>query len=97
MFTDGPACVIAGSQEDMERYLSTEAPEFVEYQEIKKTRYNEIIRGIELGAEYQFDNLSFEKFKEEAKGESCFSRLKITEKQKEYPDRKFHNVVLERI
>ena len=94
ILTDGPACVIAGSDEYMKKYISTEEPGSLEEQKIKKTRLWEIIKGIELGAEYQFDDISYARFKEAAKNNSCFSKLKIIEKQKKYYNQKFYNVVL---
>jgi len=75
IFTDGPACVIAGSDEYMKRYISTEEPDSLKEQVIKKTRLKEIIRGIELGAEYQFDEISYARFKEAAKNNSCYSKV----------------------
>jgi hypothetical protein len=94
IFTDGPACVIAGSDEQMRGYILTEAPSSLDECEIKKTRLGEVIRGLGLGAEYQFDNISFKRFQEAIKEESFFSKLKITEKKKEQYGLIFNNVVL---
>lgn len=42
---DGEACVIAGSEEAMRRYLSISNPENAEKHTIKKTRFREITKG----------------------------------------------------
>lgn len=94
VFTDGAACVIAGSDEHMRKYILAEESKSLKEQEIKKTRLKEIIMGIQLGAEYQFDSISYARFQEAAKNKDCFSKLKITEKQKEYYDMTFYNVSL---
>lgn len=75
------------------KYVLTEDPNSFDECEIKKTRLGEVVRGIDLGAEYQFDDISFKRFRE-AVGESFFSKLKITEKKKEQYDLIFNNVVL---
>jgi hypothetical protein len=58
---DGGSCVIAGSEEKMKSYIaafgkSTEAAT------VKKTRFGEIKRGMELGGAYSFDEESYSRF-----------------------------------
>ncbi len=59
---DGEACVIAGSEEAMRRYLSISNPENAEKHTIKKTRFREITKGMSLGGSYAFDEESYSRF-----------------------------------
>ena len=95
IFTDGPACVITGTEENMKKYLSLVASDMLNKQMIKKTKLREVAAGIELGAMYQFDDISFERFQVGLKDKSYFSKLKIIEKQKENLDLKLYDVILE--
>lgn len=94
IFTDGSACIIAGSDDSMKRYILTEAPSSFSNQEIKKTRLREVMKGIEWGAEYQFDDISYARFKEAVENDNYFSKLEITKKQKKWYGSMFYNVVL---
>ena len=60
--TDGVACVISGSQEKMQQYLSEMAINKGEQATIKKTRFGEILKGLRLGAAYAFDEESYGRF-----------------------------------
>ncbi len=61
---DGDSCIIAGSEEKMKSYIedfgkntkNTKKPT------IKKTRFGEIKRGMELGGAYSFDEESYSRF-----------------------------------
>ena len=58
----GAACVIAGSRRVMEQYLLEIDPHQQRRRTIKKTTFNEIKRGLELGAAYAFDKASYKRF-----------------------------------
>ena len=59
--TDTDACVIAGSDEAMQQYLRELAPSAAGAS-IRKTRFIEILRGLNLGAAYAFDKESYARF-----------------------------------
>lgn len=58
VFCDGDACVIAGSKKAMLKYIKKMAPKNKERDIIKKTTFSEIIKGLEAGAAYAFDEES---------------------------------------
>jgi len=58
---DGDSCLIVGSIERMEEYLKEQGADKNKFS-IKKTRYGEIKRGIELGAAYSFDEEAYSRF-----------------------------------
>ena len=60
--TDTDACVIAGSGEAMQQYLSEMAPASAGDASVRKTRFIDILRGLNLGAAYAFDNESYARF-----------------------------------
>jgi hypothetical protein len=57
---DGPACVIAGSEEAMKRYIGTDRP--LSTPTIRKTRFGEILEGMKRGGAYAFDEQSYNRF-----------------------------------
>jgi len=59
---EGDACVIAGTEKRMRDYIASTAVESSEKKTIKKTRFGEIIRGMEMGAPYAFDEESYNRF-----------------------------------
>ena len=59
---DGEACVIAGSEEAMKRYLSISNPENADKHIIRKTRFGEIMKGMTLGGSYAFDEEAYSRF-----------------------------------
>ena len=59
--TDTDACVIAGSSDAMAQYLGEVAPDTVGAT-IRKTRFADILRGLQLGAAYAFDKESYARF-----------------------------------
>lgn len=58
---DGDSCVIAGSEEKMRRYIA-EFGKSTKTVTVKKTRFGEIKRGMELGGAYSFDEESYSRF-----------------------------------
>jgi len=59
---DGDACIIAGSDTDLRRYLSEIGQSEGINCTLKKTRFGEIMRGMSLGAAYAFDETSYNRF-----------------------------------
>lgn len=60
--TDGAACIITDSQNAMEKYLKELDPLNSKKHTIKKTRFGEILKGLQLGAAYAFDEDAYNKF-----------------------------------
>lgn len=60
-YCDGDACIIAGSDELMKRYLQ-KVPNAIQEYTVKKTRFGEIIEGIRKGAAYAFDEEAYGRF-----------------------------------
>ena len=60
--TDRAACVITGSQKSMEEYIKELDPQDSKKRTIKKTRFGEIMRGLQLGAAYAFDEDAYTRF-----------------------------------
>ena len=69
LFCDGDACVIAGSDADLKRYLSALPVDDGSKYTLKKTRFSEVISGIRLGAAYAFDETAYNRFYPLANGE----------------------------
>ena len=65
--TSDEACVISGSRQAMEDYLSELGTRGSDT--IKKTRFGEILQGLNLGASYAFDEKSYKIFYPLAKAE----------------------------
>ena len=66
---DGDACIIAGSEADLRRYLSElAAGEGTQYT-LKKKRFSEVTRGMRLGAAYAFDETAYNRLYPLANGE----------------------------
>ena len=59
---DGDACVISGSIEAMHNYIESTLTDSSKGVMIKKTRFSEIIQGMEKGAAYAFDEQSYNRF-----------------------------------
>ncbi|MCI5149250.1 MAG: hypothetical protein D3916_07675 [Candidatus Electrothrix sp. MAN1_4] len=59
---DGDACVISGSEQEMENFINFVSPGSAKKHTIKKTRFGEIVNGIKLGAAYAFDEQSYNRF-----------------------------------
>lgn len=58
----GKACVISGSNKGMSDYIAEIDPSGRQRRTIKKTRFGEILRGLQLGAAYAFDEESYKRF-----------------------------------
>jgi len=58
----GTACVIAGSRRAMQQYILEIDPDQQENRTIKKTTFDEIKRGLQLGGAYAFDKASYKRF-----------------------------------
>lgn len=64
---DGDARVIAGSESAMKEYMEATTSGPLEQTRIKKTRFGEILKGLELGGAYAFDEPSYHRFQPLAK------------------------------
>jgi hypothetical protein len=60
--TDVDACVIAGSSTAMREYAAEIDPHGASKTTVKKTRFGDILRGLELGGAYAFDEESYSRF-----------------------------------
>ena len=60
--TGGDACVISGSAGAMRQYLEELGPERASKATIRKTRFGEILQGLQVGAAYAFDRESYGRF-----------------------------------
>ncbi len=58
---DGDACIIAGSQSALNRYIKSLSDSGVEFQN-RKTRLSEILDGLFRGGAYAFDQESYKVF-----------------------------------
>ena len=58
----GNACVISGSVRAMKAFLKEIDPHDQKRHIVKKTRFGEILRGLNLGAAYGFDEEAYKKF-----------------------------------
>ena len=58
---DGDACVIAGSQSSLNKYIKSLSNSGVEFQK-RKTRLSEILDGLLRGGAYAFDQESYKLF-----------------------------------
>lgn len=56
------ACVIAGSEKTMREYIENISPGGSAKTTIKKTRFGDILKGMQLGAAYAFDEESYARF-----------------------------------
>lgn len=61
-FCDGDACVIANSEKAMESYILKMGKGKIKDYRIKKTRYGEILKGLQMGAAYAFDEKAYNVF-----------------------------------
>jgi hypothetical protein len=60
--TDIDACLIAGSEKNMLRYLNELEIEDPSILTIRKVRFGDIVRGMKSGGQYAFDEESYERF-----------------------------------
>ncbi len=59
---DGDACIIAGSEEAMRRYLKSLASNVTRRPMIRKAKFGDIVRAMNIGASYAFDEESYNRF-----------------------------------
>lgn len=59
---DGGACLIAGSEQQMQHYLTELDPSTAALHTIRKTRFGEALQGLCRGAAYSFDQESYSRF-----------------------------------
>ncbi len=63
VFCDGDACVISGTKKSMSTYINQMLPHHHNEENIiKKTRFGEIIGGLERGGAYAFDKEAYIQF-----------------------------------
>jgi hypothetical protein len=62
VFRHGDACVVAGSEEAMRRYLEFMPAETVGKIQITKSRFGDVKEGMEGGASYAFDQEAYDRF-----------------------------------
>lgn len=60
--TDNQACLIAGSEANMKKFIECMAPGDAKKCIIRKTRFVDIKKGLYLGASYAFDKESYPRF-----------------------------------
>lgn len=65
----GEACVITGSYRAMQEYILEIDPDGRKRTTIKKTRFGEIMKGLQFGAAYAFNEESYRRFYPLAKQE----------------------------
>jgi hypothetical protein len=56
------ACVVSGSADAMQEYVAELHPKARPAATVKKTRFGEILRGLEAGGAYAFDKESYARF-----------------------------------
>ena len=62
VFCDNDACIIADSEDAIKKYMAQDSSFKAASYTIKKTRFGEIMRGINLGAAYCFDEQAYNRF-----------------------------------
>lgn len=80
----GEACVISGSEAAMKEYISEIDSGGRKFRNIKKTRFGEIVKGLQLGAAYAFDEEAYARFFPLAKQEGIsVAEVDFKKKQEE--------------
>ena len=59
---DGPACIISGSYKRMKEYLAKSKRKPTGKVKIRKTRFGEVLSGMNMGGAYSFDEESYGRF-----------------------------------
>lgn len=62
VFCDGDACIIAGTEALMYSYIKSMMSHHKEQDIVKKTRFGEVINGLNQGGAYAFDKDAYAKF-----------------------------------
>ncbi len=87
LLCDGEACVIAGSQQLMTRYIVKLAGDSPSNYQVKKTRYGEIMKGMQMGGIYSFDQKAYNKFLPLLKAEGKnIAAIKLSDDPKPHDD-----------
>lgn len=87
MLCDEEALIIAGSQQLMTRYIVKLSEDSPSKYIVKKTRYGEIMQGMQLGGVYTFDKVAFNKFLPLLKSEGkAVAEFKLADDPKPHPD-----------
>jgi hypothetical protein len=60
--TDVDACLIAGSKNEMSRYLIELEVDDLSLLTVRKVRFGDIIKGMKLGGKYSFDKEAYDRF-----------------------------------
>lgn len=94
MYCEQGACIVAGTQSFMNKYLKASSSEPKDYQK-RKTLFHQIVDGMEMGGSYAFDLDSYKIFSPLAKK----SGLNLMEEDKSpaIPGQRFIFVRLERL
>jgi len=62
LYCDGPALVITGSEATLKKMLSIAGVKELHLYTIRKARFGDIIRAMQLGAAYSFDEEAYHRF-----------------------------------
>jgi hypothetical protein len=80
---EGDSCVIAGSRQAMEGYVKKLAESPPRGLTIKKTRFGEIMTGLQHGAPYSFDDEAYKRFLPLARQEGLDLQEEVPDSGKE--------------
>ncbi len=59
---DGDACIIAGSEAKLKDYLAVSDSSGAGRYEIRKARFDDVLKGLRLGGAYAFDEEAYNRF-----------------------------------
>ena len=62
LLCDGDACIIAGSEAKLKDYLAVNIAALPKRYEIKKVRFDDLLRGLRAGGAYAFDEEAYQRF-----------------------------------
>jgi hypothetical protein len=62
LICEGDSCIIVGTSEKMKSYIRQRNPQLTDIVTISKVRFDDIIRAMEYGAAYSFDEESYNRF-----------------------------------
>ena len=94
MFCEDVACIVAGTQSSMNKYLKSSSSDPKEFEK-RKTSYAQLVSGMEAGGLYAFDIESYKMFNSLAKKFSL--KLILQEKPPIFAGQAFTFVSLERL
>ena len=90
------ACVIAGSEPLLKSYIIQNNSFNEQGQKIKKTRYIDVEKGIEMGAKYLFDEISIANFKNVLEQRTLARKIDFIKMKKDWPGNVFYIVALKK-